>query len=221
MSTALSRYQVVIFDWDGTLMDSAGHIVKAVQAAAADCQLPVPEAAVVRQGIGSSFDAQYQRLFVLGTDLDDIARHDTVYQAFRQAFYRHYDGDTPPLYPAVILLLQQLQQQGKVLAIATSGSRSMLSAMLTHYHLHDLFSHTYCGDEITAKPAPDMLEAIVRDSGVGNSEVVMIGDSVYDIYAANNAGIASIGIATGVSSHEALQEAGAILVLDTIDPLVN
>jgi phosphoglycolate phosphatase len=220
MHAALSNYKVIIFDWDGTLMDSAGHIVQAVQHAATDMGLPVPEAACVRRGIGTSFDAQYQRLFLLSDPVDERARDEAIYSGFRRAFYQHYDQGRPPLFAGVDLLLARLREQGYVLAIATSGTRSMLDSMLAAYALTGCFSHTYCGDEIAAKPAPDMLEAIVCDSGVEVRHAVMIGDSVYDIQAARNAGMDSIGVATGVSSSQALSEAGASVVLAAIDQLV-
>ena len=219
MHATLSHYRVVIFDWDGTLMDSAGQIVQAVQLAAADVGLLVPEAASIRSGIGTSFDAQYQRLFVLGSEQADRARDDGVYEAFRQAFCHRYEQGKSRLFSVVLQLLTRLKQQKVVLAIATSGTRSMLNAMLTSYALEDFFSHTYCGDEITAKPAPDMLEAIVHDSKIEIDQAVMVGDSVYDIQAANNAGMDSIGISTGVSSSQALSAAGALMVLDVLDQL--
>ena len=219
MHAILSHYKVVIFDWDGTLMDSAGQIVQAVQLAAVDVGLLVPEDASIRSGIGTSFDAQYQRLFVLGAEQDDRARQGEVYAAFRKAFYHHYDQGKPPLFSGVVPLLVRLKEQGLVLAIATSGTRSMLNAMLANYAIEDFFSYTYSGDEITAKPAPDMLEAIVHDSGVEVSQAVMIGDSVYDIQAANNAGMDSIGVSTGVSSSQDLSAAGALMVLDALDSL--
>lgn len=219
MHATLSHYRVVIFDWDGTLMDSAGQIVQAVQLAAADVGLLVPETASIRSGIGTSFDAQYQRLFVLGSEQADRARDDEVYMAFREAFYHRYDQSKPPLFAGVVPLLVRLKQKGVVLAIATSGTRSMLNTMLAGYALEGFFSHTYCGDEIAAKPAPDMLEAIVHDSQMEVGQAVMVGDSVYDIQAANNAGMDSIGVSTGVSSRQALSAAGALTVLDALDQL--
>lgn len=219
MHASLGHYRIVIFDWDGTLMDSAGQIVQAVQLAAKDNNLPTPDDASIRSGIGTSFDAQYQRLFVYGCEADNRARREAVYHAFRQAFYHYYDQSVPPLFTGVVSLLKRLKQRDYVLAIATSGTRPMLNSMLASHVLEAFFSHTYCGDEIAAKPAADMLEAIVHDSGIAVDQAVMIGDSVYDIQAANNAGMDSIGVATGVSSAQALTAAGALVVLQAITQL--
>ena len=210
------KYACVIFDWDGTLMDSAGQIVSAVIDSAKLNDLNIPSDDLVRVGIGTSFEAQYQRLFLDAKTPAKCDYANEVFASFKQDFYRIYNSGTPKLFPGVGSLLADLKAIGAVTAIATSGTRAMLDSMLKRFDLCESFSFTCCGDEFPAKPQPDMLEQILLESGVLNKDAVMLGDSVYDVYAANNANIDSFGVATGVSSKNELLDAGAIAVVADI-----
>ena len=207
------KYDCLIFDWDGTLMDSTGMIVSAVQQAASHVGLTVPPEHDIRSGIGTSFDAQFARLF--SPDCNEY------YSDFKLSFYKFYNKAVPGLYSGVVDLLQELSERGYLLSIATSGSRAMLQSMFSSYDIERFFSITCSADEYAAKPSPDMLNFIVSSLGVSRQRSLMIGDSINDIYAANNAGIPSVGVASGVSSRDYLNSAGAIEIVDDIRDILH
>ena len=207
------KYKCLIFDWDGTLMDSAGLIVNAVRSAAEHAGLSVPEPDNVRVGIGTSFDAQYQRLF--GAESQDS------YASFKDLFYAFYNKEMPKLYPGVEKLLADLEGQGYYLAIATSGSRRMLNDMFLAYNVEQYFALTCTADEFNAKPDPEMLKYIMSVLDVDESNTIMIGDSVNDVYAAKNAGIDCLGVTGGVGSGDDLLGAGAMDVIADICDIVK
>lgn len=214
------KYNCVIFDWDGTIMDSAGQIVSAVIDSAKKNGLNVPSDQSVRVGIGTSFEAQYERLFLHDKTQGKRDYANEVFTSFQKDFYHVYNSNTPKLFPGVEDIIAELNADGVITAIATSGTRAMLNSMLTKFKLNDSFLFTCCGDEFPAKPNPDMLEQILLESDFLSKDAVMLGDSVYDIYSANNAHIDSYGVATGVSSKNDLVGAGAIEVVDDIREIV-
>lgn len=213
MSEYSRKYKCLIFDWDGTLMDSAGLIVRAVCLAAEQVSLPVPDPDNVRHGIGTSFDAQYKRLF--GAESMDS------YASFKDSFYSMYNQEVPKLYPGVEQLLSDLQDQGYYLAIATSGSRRMLKDMFSEYNVAQYFALTCTADEFNAKPDPEMLRYIMSVLKVDESQTLMIGDSVNDVFAAKNAGVDCLGVTGGVGSGDDLLGAGAFDVVVDIQHILR
>lgn len=205
MSEYSRKYNCLIFDWDGTLMDSAGLIVRAVCRAAKQAGLPLPDPENVRHGIGTSFDAQYQRLF--GPEYKDS------YSTFKDLFYAFYNQEVPKLYPGVESLLPSLKAQGYYLAIATSGSRRMLNDMFAEYNIEEYFALTCTADEFNAKPNPEMLMYIMSVLAVNEGQTLMVGDSVNDVFAAKNAGVECLGVTGGVGSGDDLLGAGAMDVI--------
>ena len=149
--------------------------------------LPIPAKAYIMDGIGKSFEQQYTRLFI-----DNNTEYKEAYTkqpAFKLAFYEKYNTLKPRLYDGVIELLSCYQKMGYFLAIATSGSRNMLDRLLPMLHITQYFNITCSASEFAAKPAPDMLHYIMEQSGCTQTNTVMIGDTIYDIQAAKNAGI--------------------------------
>ena len=118
-------------------------------------------------------------------------------------------------------MLQELSNREYLLSIATSGSRAMLKSMFSSYDIEKFFSITCTADEYAAKPSPDMLNFIVSSLSVDKRRSLMVGDSVNDIYAANNAGISAVGVTSGVGSGDYLSSAGAIEVVDDIRDLLQ
>ena len=146
------KYELVVFDWDGTLLDSTGAIVRAIQAACADLDLPVPSRA--------------QASHVIGLGLGDAMRHAVPdlkpenYQAMIDRYRFHYlSGDHElSLFAGVPQMLARLQAAGHVLAVATGKSRLGLERALDHSGLRPYFSASRCADECHSKPHPQMLK---------------------------------------------------------------
>lgn len=188
------KYECLIFDLDGTLIDSASPIADAIIAAAKMHSLPIPEAKKVKMGIGRSFDYQYTNLFINGFDEKQLEYSYKVKDDFRRDFRKNYAQQSVSMFPGAKELLQDLFEQGYQMAIATNGPRSMLTRMLESFQIAQYFSATCCGDEFMAKPSPQMLEHIILELGTKNSRAIMIGDSEADMQAAKDAAIDSIFI---------------------------
>lgn len=192
-------YQLIIFDWDGTLMDSIGRIVSSMQATAAALQLPVPLANAVRDIIGLSLEPAIGRLFGKLSATD--------YERFLQVYRDQYvelDATPTPLFTGVRALLSELNARGYQLAVATGKARRGLDRVLLESELQDAFRVTRCADESRSKPEPHMLHEIMASTGVPASATLMIGDSIHDLKMAQAAGVDALGVDFGAHSGEQL-----------------
>lgn len=194
------KYELVVFDWDGTLLDSAGAIVQAIQAACRDLEVPVPDDARARH--------------VIGLGLIDAMRHavpglpSDQYPAVADRYRHHYlSGDHQlTLFEGVRDMLTRLQRAGHILTIATGKSRNGLDRALEHSGLGVFFQATRCADECHSKPHPQMLEELMAEFGRGPESTIMIGDTSHDLQMAINAGVGSLGVTYGAHPHEHLLE---------------
>ncbi|WP_241967809.1 HAD-IA family hydrolase [Pseudidiomarina homiensis] len=188
-------YQLIIFDWDGTLMDSIGRIVSSMQATAKALQLPVPLAEAVRDIIGLSLEPAIGRLF------GNLSTAD--YERFLQVYRDQYvelDTTPTPLFTGVRSMLTELSQRGYQLAVATGKARRGLDRVLVESELQDFFSVTRCADETRSKPEPHMLHEIMACTGVSAAATLMIGDSIHDLKMAQAAGVDALGVDFGAHS---------------------
>ncbi|RRV17858.1 HAD-IA family hydrolase [Pseudomonas saudiphocaensis] len=196
----MSNYSLLIFDWDGTLMDSIGRIVESVCAAAASCDLPVLDEIAIKGIIGLSLPEAIATLY------PDLADAITA-EAFREAYVAHYlalDAEPAALYPGVIEGLQQFREQGHQLAVATGKGRQGLDRVLAGLGLTDFFDVTRCADETASKPHPLMIQEILAHCGVEPEQALMIGDSVFDLEMARRAGVDSVAVGYGAQPFEVL-----------------
>ena len=187
----MKQYSVVIFDWDGTLMDSTNSIVASIQAACRDLELPVP--------------SNEQASWVIGLALEPALRHcvpkltKSLEPLFLERYRHHYlSRDTGlKLFDGVLPMLDDLSRQGVRLAVATGKSRVGLNRALAATALHDRFHSTRCADETFGKPHPKMLLEIMDELSVDPEEVVMVGDTSHDLTMASNAGVHGLGVTYG------------------------
>lgn len=190
---------LVIFDVDGTLVDSQGHIMAAMRGAFSALDLPAPGRSEVLALVGGGLEDGLQRL-APGADTARLAA------AYRESFaaYREH-GPVSPLYPGTAEMLASLAAQDEVLlALATGKSRRGLDALLEEHDWHRLFVSHQSADEHPSKPHPSMIEQIVAETGVEEARTVMVGDTSYDIEMARNAGVPSIAVPWGYHSAERL-----------------
>lgn len=207
---------IVIFDWDGTLCNSVGAIVASMQAAAAELALEVPEPACVREIIGLGLSEALARLF---PDLE-TCRH----QDLTAAYSRHYaapDRAQTPLFPGAMTTLEALRERGLELAVATGKSRRGLDRVLASLQLADFFDATRCADETRSKPHPLMLREIMTERGKSPAEVLMVGDSEYDLAMAREAGVRSVGVSYGVHSGARLAGHQPLAIIDALPQLLE
>ena len=197
--TSRKRYPIIVFDWDGTLFDSAAVIAEGIQHAARDMALPVPDRETASH--------------VIGLGLSDSLRHAMPtlpperYQEFL-ALYRRYfleREDTLTLFPGVIELLSELKERGHRLAVATGKPRHGLDRALKAGRVGDLFAATRCGDETQSKPHPAMLQELMDQMQVRAADMLMVGDTSHDLGMARNAGVDALAVCYGAHPAESLR----------------
>lgn len=207
------KYELVVFDWDGTLLDSAGAIVQAIQAACRDLGHPPP--------------SDDQARHVIGLGLVDALRHAAPdlppqrYPAMADRYRFHYLGADHrlTLFEGIPEVLAGLQSTGHILAIATGKSRLGLERALDHSGLRALFQASRCADECHSKPHPQMLEELMAEFGVASETTLMIGDTSHDLLMARNAGVAGLAVTYGAHSHDHLLEHSPLACLPTVAEL--
>lgn len=206
---------LIIFDWDGTLMDSIGRIVSSMRACATKLDLPVPSEQAVRDIIGLSLLPAIERLFGR-LDAPQLA---AFMQVYRQQYI--YDDATPTaLFPGATSVLQQLQQRGHQLAVATGKARHGLERVWQETASQQYFSFSRCADETAGKPHPQMLYELLAESGVARQQAVLVGDSIHDMQMAQRADMRAIGVSFGAHDRQQLLAAGAAIVIDDLSELL-
>ncbi|MGX5201943.1 HAD family hydrolase [Aliikangiella sp. IMCC44632] len=206
-----AQYSFVIFDWDGTLMDSTGRIVSAMQTSAKLTGLPIPTKEAVKSIIGLSMQAVMQTLFP-GCDATTNEKFLDIYR------HQYITGDTTPspLFDGVLENLNWLKQQSISIAVATGKARAGLNRVLAEVDLLDFFDITICADEAQSKPHPEMVEHLMQRMGKSKPETLVIGDSVHDLGMANAAGVASIGVTSGANEYDQLAEHKPLSILKNV-----
>lgn len=208
------RFDLLIFDWDGTLSDSAGLIVSTTQAAIRDLGLPPRENHQIAELIGLGLQDGMRRLY---PEFDPAW---VMAQLFAHRRERGLTIGTTPLFDGAAEALLSLRGQGFRLAVATGKPRAGLDgALAEHDQLRPLFEITRCADETHDKPHPLMLEEILRITGVPAGRALMIGDTEYDVAMAASIGMPALGVACGVHTPVRLLAAGAAAVIDDVRAL--
>ncbi len=189
------QFDLLIFDWDGTLMDSAGAIVDSIQRACEDIGQPAPSDRDSRQIIGLGL---MQALQTLLPDLPADA-----YPRLVERYRHHYLGrdEQIPLFDGVADGIRDLHERGFQLAVATGKSRLGLSRALDASGLGPWFSATRCADQTHSKPHPAMVLELLDELDTESARALVIGDTSHDLLMASNAGVASLGVTYG--AHEA------------------
>lgn len=202
-------YKLVIFDWDGTLMDSSSKIVSCMQLATKSLALSVPNEEDVRNIIGLSLE-NANRLLIPGISDEDNLRLRTSYSHY----YSSIDKTPTPLYEGVSDSLHNLKDKGYRLAVATGKSRRGLDRVLHETALSQVFEISRGADETKSKPDPLMLEQILQVTDVAVQESVMVGDTSYDLQMAQSIKMPSIAVSYGMHSVECLKSFNPVLVVD-------
>ena len=214
MTPPIQRFSLLIFDWDGTLMDSEARIVACMQAAAADLSLALPDSAATRDIIGLGLKEAVMTLYP-GLDREMVER-------MVQRYRHHYllENETPTeLFEGAEQVLKELSAAGFLLAVATGKGRYGLEQSLQQTGLGPLFQATRCADETFSKPHPEMLLQLLDELGTEPGRALMIGDTEYDMQMAGNAGLAGLAVSYGVHSPERLRRHAPLDCIDDIREL--
>jgi len=189
----LQQLKLVIFDWDGTVMDSIGKIVVSLQQAAARVDMPVPPSEQAKQIIGLSLDPAFRRLFPESTqqERDELSEH------YKDVYLNH-DTTPTPLFADALELFTALRAHGYLLSVATGKARRGLDRMMSETNTAHFFHSSRCSDEAESKPHPDMLQQLLAHHQLEPWQAVMIGDTVHDLAMAQAINMPRIGITHGV-----------------------
>lgn len=208
-----SRYRMIVFDWDGTVMDSAAAIVESIQAASRDLGLPAPPDARARH--------------VIGLGLGDALRHAVPelpphrYDEMVDRYRHHYlsrDHDLR-LFSGIADLLTTLSKRGLLLAVATGKSHLGLSRALKVSGLEHFFDATRCADQCMSKPHPQMLLELIDEFALSADDLLMVGDTTHDLNMAANAKVDALGVAYGAHERAVLLTCSPRGVVDSVEEL--
>lgn len=207
-------YKLLIFDWDGTVIDSAARIISSMQKAAQDLSQPALTDEAVRNIIGLGLP---EAIRVLIPDVDEA-----VIPQMRERYGHYYLGvdDTPTeLFYGVEQTLSNLKDKGYRLAVATGKSRRGLKRVFEDTGLEYLFETSRCADETTSKPHPHMLEEILQETGLNAADAVMIGDTEFDLEMGVRAGMDTIAVSYGAHHIDRLTAYKPVLVMNEFPDL--
>jgi phosphoglycolate phosphatase len=207
------NFDLIAFDWDGTLFDSTAIITRAIQAAVRDVGGTVPSDQMASHVIGMGL------MQALAHAAPDVPQE--KYPELGARYRHHYMArqDDISLFDGVLPLLGELRQRSHHLAVATGKSRSGLNAALRAVQLHGLFDASRTADETAGKPHPRMLQELMREFGLEPARVLMVGDTTHDLLMARNAGCASVAVSYGAHPVDGFAELGPLFVAHSVAQL--
>ena len=211
--------KLILFDYDGTLVDSADIIVEGTIEAFVRCGLPKPDPTKVRAGIGHKLVTALKNYLP-----NDLTIDPNVIAAEYRKWYQEKDEegiDFEPIFKGVHSLLDFLKSEGWLLGIATNKSSRGLFRGLKHHKIDDFFDLIMTSDDFPAKPKPDMALYAQRKLSVDSNRSIMIGDTVHDIVMGKLAKCKTIGVSWGYNSRESLFDAEADFIADELDQLLT
>ncbi len=206
------KYSLIVFDWDGTLIDSAGSIARCIQDAARDMALEVPDRQRASHVIGLGLHDSL-RLAVPGLAADR-------YSEFASFYRKHFLArqDSMLVFPGIRELLERLSRE-RALAIATGKSRKGLDRALDADGLRKFFSGSRCADETSPKPHPAMLLELMGEFSIDKSKTLMIGDTSHDLEMAKAAGVDALAVTYGAHPESGLRACGPLDCVATVASL--
>ncbi|WP_342721593.1 HAD-IA family hydrolase [Acidovorax sp. FHTAMBA] len=207
------RFDLIAFDWDGTLFDSTAIIVRCIQAAVRD--------------VGGTVPSDKEAAYVIGMGLMQALAHAAPdvppekYTELGNRYRFHYvqHQDDLVLFDGVLPLLNDLRERGHLLAVATGKSRRGLDEALHSVDLRGVFDGSRTADQTAGKPHPLMLQELMAEFDVAPERLLMIGDTTHDLQMAVNAGCASVGVSYGAHEPEAFHALKALAVAHSVREL--
>ena len=212
------RIKLIIFDFDGTLGDTRRNIVTTMQMAISEMQLPSRTEAECASTIGLPLAGCFKTLF---PDIQEelIPR---CAETYRRIFNENLQKITPEAFPGVVKTLKALKEQGFVLTIASSRSRNSLTELTRDMGIADYISYLIGADDVKeAKPRPEPVLKTLAAMQFDASEALVVGDMAVDILMGANAGTKTCGVTWGNGSREELTEAGANVIIDSMEELIG
>ena len=209
------KYQLLIFDWDGTLSDSAAMIVGAMQRAIVALKLPARSDESIRELIGLGLNDALSRLY---PEMELPHLHDLL-NRYRAQWLSEGAGEAP-LFAGTLVAIRDLHGSGYQIAIATGKSRKGLERSLRHHvELRPLILASRTADETASKPDPLMLTELLAELQLPPEQALMIGDTEYDMAMARAIGMHGLGVTCGVHHPQRLRDAGAEALIEHVGHL--
>ncbi|GHD45173.1 phosphoglycolate phosphatase [Marinobacter persicus] len=205
---------LVIFDWDGTLVDSVEHIADSLHQAATELGFPALERAAYRDIIGLGIVEALEQLYP-GISADELQQ---MREGYARYFFKKQTGPQN-VFAGMADVVADLRVSGRACSVATGKSRRGLEGALVSSGLGQHFEITRCADETRSKPDPLMLQEILAHYGHRPEQAVMIGDTRYDLEMAQRLGMPSIGVEWGVHGREVLEQFKPRAVVSSVDEL--
>ncbi|VUD48199.1 Phosphoglycolate phosphatase [Thalassocella blandensis] len=205
-----------IFDWDGTLSNSAAKIVSCMQQAARDIAIDARDDAAIRNIIGLGLPEAILALY------PELGEHER--QNLRDSYADHFvrnDVTPSPFFPGVMQTLEALKAQGFLLAVATGKSRKGLDRVLQNLDMEDFFHGSRCADETASKPHPLMLNELLTEFDVAVDQAVMIGDTEYDMAMAAELGMPRIAVSYGAHHIDRLKTYAPAMCIDDFSQILE
>ena len=206
----MKKYSLLVFDWDGTLVDSKGLAVFAVQRTAEDLNYPMPSLEDINYWFGLELMEMLQQLFP-GGNLSQLV----------ERFYHHFSEERAvnSFFDNAVEILAHLKDKNFILAVATNRAKVKLERALELAGIKDLFAATCTSDEYAAKPDPMMLLALLKELKIDSGDALMIGDTIFDMQFAHNAGVDSLAACYGHHTREQLAAYNPVGFIDTLGEL--
>lgn len=213
--TMARRFDLIVFDWDGTLLDSPGAIVAAIQAACVDLGVAPPDDRQARQVIGLGLND------ALGAAVPQLER--SRYRQLAERYRHHYMASDHELnlFPGAADLVRRLHGRGHQLGVATGKTRAGLERAMAHAGLGAYFHATRCADECFSKPHPAMLLELMDCLGTEAQRTLMVGDTTHDLQMARNAAVPSLAVSFGAHRREDLLPETPLACLGSFEELAQ
>lgn len=207
--------KLLILDFDGTLANTQPLIVQTMQQTLQAVGLPQRSREECARMIGLPLKQTFTELMPMSDEMGNRCE-----ATYRELFARNNRPGTVPLFPGVKETLLELHRRGLILTIATSRYRQSLEAFLEEMGIREIISYIVTPQEVAhAKPAPDMVEAILQHYGLPREEALVVGDAKYDILMGKSAGVKTCAVTYGNGSREELSRAGAHYLIDSFSSL--
>ncbi len=205
---------LIVFDWDGTLIDSAAKIIYSMQTACEDLDFPIPNDEAIKDIIGLGLAEAIYALF----PTIQLEQMQQIKQQYSMRFI-NADQIPSPIFTGVEELLLEFKEMGFLLAVATGKSRKGLNRVFDQIDWHHMFHSSRCADETCSKPDPLMLHQLLTELGVDNRSALMVGDTEYDLKMAQAANMSAVGVTYGSHSEHRLRACNPIATIDQFTEL--
>ena len=209
--------QLVIFDLDGTLLDTVADLANATNQALKQCGYPTHPTDAYYKFVGNGINKLFARALPAEHSTEENVQ---LIRSIFVPYYNEHNADCSHPYPDIVALLETLQERGVQLAVASNKYHEATLKLVRHFFPSIRFVAIYGQrDGVPIKPAPDVVYDILHDTGIAKEETLYVGDSGVDMQTARNAGVESIGVTWGFRSAEELHENGAMHIIHEADEI--